>query len=416
MWSDTVDVVLDADTFGLVTDTDDASTDGSFSKSAEWNLDNCRVTSPTTSWHMGQGDCTGIVRDASSQDLTFAFTLGSTDVVRELSFQHAFSGYQNADGTLRDNVQVGIDPENDGTYVTLQTWQQGLGNPTVMTQAGPYDLTPFDATRADTIKIRFRFQSAANWVGGANTAPGWDVDDIVFSYDSLVCDAGSCPACAAPGTLANNAAADALSCQATGVQVSWAQDAGAWNDGGSGMRHYIVFRDGSPVPSGGCSGSIPYGMVSCVDETAGAGVPHTYRVQYQNGCGSSAMTAGAAATDLASAPPAVNDGSASGNPLEIGISGSDITLTWDAGTCATRYNVYMGSIAGIWDHAIFSAAGLDGANSCFEPGTSVTFADPSPGSDLYFLVAADNGMLESGYGTQTPPAARPYASPACSPH
>ncbi len=415
MWSDTVDGVLDADTFGLVTDTDNASADNSFSKSAEWNIDNCRVTSPTTSWHMGQSDCTGIQADGLSEDLIFAFTLGSTDVIRELSFQHAFTGYSNASAGFRDSVQVDIDAENDGSYVTLQTWQQGINNPGVMTPAGPYDLTPFDATRANTIKIRFRFQSAADWVG-PNNAPGWDIDDIVFSYDALVCDAGSCAACAAPGGLTNNAASDALSCQATGVQVSWAQDAGSWNDSGVGMRHYVVFRDGSPVPSGGCSGSLPYGTTSCVDGTAGAGVPRTYRVQYSNGCGSNALTTGAPATDAASAPPAVNDGSVSGNPLDIGISGSNITLTWEAGTCAVRYNVYMGSIAGIWDHAIFSAAGLEGANSCFEPGTSVTFTDPNPGANVYFLVAADNGLLESSYGTQTPPAPRPFASPACSPH
>ncbi len=416
MWSDTVDVALDADTMGLVTDTDPATTDGSFSKSIEWNIDNCRVTSPTTSWHMGQSDCTGIVRDASSQDLIFAFTLGSADVIRSLSFQHAFNGYWDGIGTLRDSVQIGIDPENDGTYVTLQTWQHALNNPTVMTLAGPYDLTPFDAVRSNTVKIRFRFQSAANWTGGPNTAPGWDVDDIAFSYDTLVCDAGSCPACSAPGGISNNAASDTLACQATGVAVSWAQDAGSWNDAGPGGRHYVVVRDGTPLLTGGCSGSIPYGTLSCVDETAVVDVPHTYRVQYQNGCGSNAMTTGAPATDMASAPPSVNDGAVAGNPLQIGISGSDLTLTWDSGSCAARYNVYMGSIAGIWDPAIFSATGLNGGNSCFEPSNSVTFTDPAPGADLYFLVAADNGILESGYGTQTPPAARPYASPACSPH
>ncbi len=414
MWSDTVDVVLDADTMGLVTNTNPATTDTSFSKSVEWNIDNCRVTSPTTSWHMGQSDCTGIVRDSSSQDLIFAFTIGSSDVIRGLSFQQAFNGYFNA--TFHDSVQVDIDPENDGTFVTLQAWQQGINNPGVMTLAGPYDLTPFDATRSNTVKIRFRFQSAANWVGGSNNAPGWDVDDIAFSYDTLVCDTGSCPACSAPGSLGNNAASDALSCQATGVQVSWAQDAGSWNDAGAGARHYVIFRDGSPILSGGCSGSHSYGTLSCVDTTAGAGVPHTYRVQYQNGCGSSAMTTGAPATDLASAPPAVNDGAIAGNPLQIGRSGSNLTLTWDPGTCAARYNVYMGSIAGMYDHAIFSAAGLNGGNSCFEPSNSVTFTDPAPGADLYFLVAADNGILESGYGTRTPPGARPFSSPACSPH
>ncbi|HXI02019.1 MAG TPA: S8 family serine peptidase, partial [Candidatus Saccharimonadales bacterium] len=415
-WTDYVDVTLDADAFGLVTNTDPADTDNSFSAAADWALDSCRVTSPSTSWHMGSSDCTGIPRDAAAHDLVFSYTLGSSDVLRDLSFQHAFGGYQNSGGTLRDSVEVDIDPENDGTYVTLQSWAQGLGNPTTMTAAGPFDLSGFNATRSNTIKIRFRFQSAASWVGGPNNASGWDVDDIVLTYDTLSCDAGSCPACSSPSGLTNNGAADLVSCQASGVQVSWAQDASSWNDGGSGMRQYVVFRDGSPVQAGGCAGPIPYATTSCVDDTAGAGVMHTYSVQYENGCGSQAATAGAAATDLASAPPAVNDGASGGNPVEISMSGSDITLSWDTAMCAVRYNVYAGTPSGYWDHAIFSAAGLDGADSCFEPGTSVTFADPSPGQSLYFLVAADNGLLESDLGSSTPMTPRPWASPACSPH
>lgn len=416
MWSDTVEIILDADAFGLVTDTDPADADNSFSKSAEWNLDSCRVTSAPTSWHMGASDCTGIQRDGLSEDIVFAYTLSPTDVLKELSFQHAFEGYRNSSGSLRDSVQVAIDPENDGTYVTLETWQEGLNNPTVMSPAGPYDLTAFDATRADTIKIRFRFQSAANWVGGPNTAAGWDVDDIVFKYDTLTCDAGSCPACANPGGLTNNSAADLLTCQASGIQVDWAQDAGSWGDGGSGARSYEVWRDGAALASGGCSGSLPYGTVSCVDDTAVPGVPHTYTVRYLNGCAAVASTAGAAATDLADAPPEISDGTGGGNPVEISYAGGNITLTWDPQICATSTNLYVGTLAGIWDHAIFSSTGLDGADSCFEPGTSATFADPSPGTSIYILLAADNGLLESHYGDSDVLHPRPYASPACNPH
>jgi hypothetical protein len=420
VWSDFVDVVLDADSFGLVTVTDPVDTDNSFSSDSDWNIDDCLVTSPTTSWHMGNSDCTGIPKDSAAHDLIFAFSLGSNDVIRELSFQHAFDGYRNSGGTLRDSVQVDIDPENDGSFVTLQQWQEGIDNPTVMSPAGPFDLTPFDATRSSTIKVRFRFQSAADWVGGPNNAPGWDVDDIVFKYDTLSCDVGSCPSCSSPTGLSNNSAADALFCLATGVEVSWSQDPSNWGDGGSGTRTYTILRDGTPLGSGGCSGSIPYGSTSCVDETASPGVPHTYRVRYENGCGSSATTTGAAGTDLASQPPEVNDGSVSGNPVTISKSGGNLTLTWDAGLCAVQYNVYMGTLPGtppdFWDHAIFSASGLGGADSCFEPGTSVTFTDPTPGQDQYFLVAADNGSLESDYGGSAPATPRPYASPACHPH
>jgi len=72
---------------------------------------------------------------------------------------------------------------------------------------------------------------------------------------------------------------------------------------------------------------------------------------------------------------------------------------------------------GTWySHGIVAAVGLDGVDSCFEPATTATFDDPAPGTDLYFLVASDNGIAESQLGEVTPPLLRPYASPPCSPH
>jgi hypothetical protein len=255
---------------------------------------------------MGQTDCTGIVRDASTQDLVFHDALPAGALLKTLGFQHAFGGYRNSDFSLTDSVQVDIDPENDGSFVNLSLWKQGIDNPTSMTAAGPFDLSAFNATRGPVVAIRFRFQSAANWVGGANTAAGWDVDDIVLTYDTINCDAGSCPVC--------------------------------------------------------------------------SGVP----------------------------PPAV------GNSLLVSRSGGNVTLSWDPVAGATRYNVYAGTVGSWSSHAIFTATGLDGADSCFEPSTSVTFAEP-PGN-VYYLVAADNGCLESDLGPSTPVTPRPYASPACSPH
>src|SRR5262249_50229955 len=145
-----------------------------------------------------------------------------------LTFKHAFSGYRNADFSLTDSVQVDIDPENDTTFVNLDLWQQGINNPLTMTTAGPYDLTPFNATHGPTVKVRFRFQSAANWIGGSNHASGWDLDDIVLTYSTVTCDSGSCPICATPSGLTNNGAADANACLNTGVNVSWLQDPAAW--------------------------------------------------------------------------------------------------------------------------------------------------------------------------------------------
>ena len=98
-------------------------------------------------------------------------------------------------------------------------------------------------------------------------------------------------------------------------------------------------------------------------------------------------------------------------PLRVERVGGDISLTWKANPCARRYNIYMGTIGSYWSHEIFTASGLDGADSCFEPSNSATFADP--GGSVYFLIAADNGFLESNLGSSTVQDPRPFASPAC---
>jgi subtilase family protein len=404
-WTRTVEVMLDADSLSPVTNTDPATVDHSSSKSAEWSLRSCRTTSSPTSWHMGQADCTGIVRDSSSQDLIFTYSLPAGAILGSLSFQHAFNGYSNA--SFNDSVEIDIDPENDGSFVTLDKWLQAINNPTVMTPAGPYDLTPFNATHGTSVVFRFRFQSAANWVGGANNAPGWDVDDIVLTYSAINCDPGSCPACSAPTMAGNNSAADTNACLHSGILVSWSQDPGAWGDT-SGTRGYVILRDDVPIASGPCSGTLPYGTTSCADTTAVPEVAATYKVRYVNGCALAAATAGAAAADVALAvPPDVT------NSMIVIESGGNLTVTWDPVPGATRYDVYMGTI-GTWTPAIFTATGLDGADSCFEPSNSVTFAEPGP--DVYFLVSADNVCWESSLGPSTPATPRPYASPSCSPH
>ncbi len=404
-WTRTVEVTLDAESLTPAINTDPATVDNSFSKSAEYSLQSCRTTSAPTAWHMGQTDCSGIVRDSSTQDLVFAYNLPAGAVLGTLTFKHAFSGYFNAN--FADSVQIDIDPENDGSFVNLQRWQQGVDNPTVMSTAGPYDLSPFNATHGPTVKVRFRFQSGANWVGGANNATGWDVDDIILTYSSLVCESQVCSSCSAPSTLANNSAVDANPCTTSGVLVSWSQDAGTWGDT-SGTRSYIVLRDGVAIASGGCSGTLVYATTSCTDTTAPAGVAASYQVRYVNGCASSATTSGASATDAALAvPPDVN------NSLVVLESGGNLTLTWDAVPGATRYNIYMGT-PGSWTPAIFTATGLNGVNSCFEPSNSATFATPA--GDVYLLVSADNVCWESSLGPSTPSTPRPYASPSCSPH
>lgn len=407
-WTRTIEVTLDANSLTPVTNTDPATVDNSSSHSPEWSLRSCLTTSSPTSWHMGQADCNGIVRDATSHALEFTYNLPAGAILGTLSFRHAFDGYRNADFTVTDSVQIDIDPENDGSYVNLDTWQEGIDSPTVMTLAGPYNLAPFNATHGPSVKVRFRFQSAANWVGGPNDAAGWDVDDIVLTYSTLNCDTGGCPVCAVPSVPANNGAVDADACSVSGVSVSWNQDPGAWNDTG-GTRHYRVLRNDVLLVSGPCSGMLPYGTTSCVDTTAPPGVAATYKVRYVNGCALAGTTGGTSAADGVLAPPPEV-----GNSVLVSDSAGNLTLTWDPVPGATRYNVYMGTIGTWWSHAIYTATGLDGANSCFEPSNSVTFA--APAGDVYFLVAADNVCWESSLGPSTPQTPRPYATPSCSPH
>jgi len=102
---------------------------------------------------------------------------------------------------------------------------------------------------------------------------------------------------AAPSGLTNNTAADLDACADTGVRITWAQDAGDWDDLGSGTRTYDVLRDGSPLQTG-----IAYGTATFDDATGTNGTTYTYAVRYNNGCGMNAATSGAPAADYLPPP------------------------------------------------------------------------------------------------------------------
>ena len=184
--------------------------------------------------------------------------------------------------------------------------------------------------------------------------------------------------------------------------------------GGQGTRTYTVLRDGNPITSGPCSGSLPFGSTACMDTSAIPGTSHFYQVRYVNGCEATALSAGSSATDLVDPPPPLDDGSLGGDPLRVEIAGDQLTLTWEADVCAVQYNIYMGTVGIYWSHGIFATSGIDGLDSCFEPANSATFMDP--GGNVYFLVAADNGTLESDLGPSTLQDPRPFASPSCNAH
>jgi hypothetical protein len=106
--------------------------------------------------------------------------------------------------------------------------------------------------------------------------------------------------CTAPSGVTPITAIDTSSCVNGGIQVSWNQNVTNWNDGGSGTRSYRVFRDGLPLFSGGCSGHLPFGTTSCIDNTGPDNFAAKYRVEYTSGCGSITKSAEVTATDAVS--------------------------------------------------------------------------------------------------------------------
>jgi hypothetical protein len=192
------------------------SGDRSISKSPEWQIGSCMASSPTRSWHMGDTDCSGIPRDATTHSLTFEVGLAVGESLSTASFTHAFNGYSNASLALFDSVHFEIDHNLDGTFDRIASWNDNAA-PTTMTPAGPYDLTPFNQGRSANVRFRFRFQSAANWVGGPNNAPGWNVDDVRVGVEIFAqCDVNS--RLAAPGDVG-----DTLTLASSGgdVILSW---------------------------------------------------------------------------------------------------------------------------------------------------------------------------------------------------
>jgi hypothetical protein len=149
--------------------------------------------------------------------------------------------------------------------------------------------------------IQFRWRNGTDSTNGGSVFGGYGVDNVSIGnlQQTLICEPtrntglpGCGPVCNAPTGLTNNSAADASAQDDTGVLVSWSVDAANWNDGGSGTRTYDVLRDGTPIATG-----LAYGTTSYVDTTGVNGQSYTYSVRYKNGCGSTATTTGAQASD-----------------------------------------------------------------------------------------------------------------------
>jgi subtilisin family serine protease len=161
------------------------SGDLSVAKAAAWAIRSCRVSSGASSWHMGDADCSGIPRDAGAHSLEFSVALAAGENLTTASFTHAFDGFSNA--SFADSIHFEIDHDLDGTYSRIASWLDNAA-PLSMSPAGPYDLSAFNQGRAASVRFRFRFQSAAQWVG-PNSAPGWDVDDFRVNIEIFgTCD------------------------------------------------------------------------------------------------------------------------------------------------------------------------------------------------------------------------------------
>jgi hypothetical protein len=187
--SDVLSLRLDPAT-GSRTELDDVeSGDTSAASDPEWQINSCQVSSGANAWHMGQPDCTGIPRDASTQSIEFERAIPPGEVLTTASFVHSFDGYSNS--SLADSVHFEVDHDLDGNFDSVASWDDA-GAPKSMISSGTLDLSAFQLGSAASARFRFRFQSGANWVGGPNNVSGWNVDDFQVDFDRFAeCDSGA---------------------------------------------------------------------------------------------------------------------------------------------------------------------------------------------------------------------------------
>jgi len=202
--------------------------------------------------------------------------------------------------------------------------------------------------------IQFRWRNGADSVNGGSSYGGYGVDNVTIGnlQQTLICEPtrntglpGCGPACSAPSSLTNNAAADLSAQDDTGVLVTWSVDAGNWGDGGSGTRTYDVLRDGNPIATG-----VAYGTTSYTDTTGVDGQSYSYSVRYKNGCGSTATTAGASASDAGCACVASDQchqgGVCDGNGLCLNPNKANGSPCNDANACTLLDTCQLGVCQG----------------------------------------------------------------------
>ncbi len=194
-----------------------------------------------------------------------------------------------------------------------------------------------------------------------------------------------------PSTLPAITATDKNPYLNSGVDITWAVDPGAWQDGGITGRLYRVLRSGVDI-----SGALPYGVGKYTDTTGTVNVSYNYAVTYTNGCGLSATTATGSAMDQYIVPP---EAASTPDSVLQWTSGLKTQLTWGATTGATGYKVYKGTQAELRNLGSGSKVCLayQGAGVAVggKLGTTTTLTnDPSSGTFYWYLITATNGAGE----------------------
>ena len=149
----------------------------------------------------------------------------------------------------------------------------------------------------------------------------------------------------------------------------------------SGMSGYQWRKDGNPVGSN--------------SDSYTATESGTYTVSYTNGSGCSGTSAGhdVAITACAAAP--VADGRNGTQPLRVAKgAGGSLTVTYDTTSCPAsqgQYNLLYGNLASV------STYGFSGSVCGVDADGSYSWSSP-PEGNLFFLVVAENGTMESSWG------------------
>jgi hypothetical protein len=284
-------------------------------------------------------------------------------------------------------------------------------------QVGPTLFQPEDVVRV-TMAVTIFFDGSSNGIPAGANVTGFDRNgsDIYLNFDAPVSLGGTVynpwdivrysggtyslyfrePAfppsgaitdfhflCSAPVMTGNNSAADPDTCADGGVAVSWPQDPDSWGDGGSGTRTYTVLRDAVPIQAG-----IAYATTTCTDAAGVNNTTYTYTVKYNNGCGASVTTAGAAAADWAGSPGEIGGGSGAGNILEWT---SETDIRWPSDPLAATYTLYRGTRSQL--PALLS--GTDDSCTRYSGSSlslsSVTEVNAAAGDFYWYIVTGTNG-------------------------